>query len=444
MYNFTATFRRDGSSKFGNNNRWGNFPSFAAAWKIHNEGFFNTESISTLKLRGGWGKSGSDGFGIGAAQPKFGAGYSVTLDSDNIRKGVAAQNLGNPDLQWESTSATNVGLELGLFNDRVSLEFDVYNKLTENLLWEIPVPNSLGFSTKIENVGSSQNRGFEILLSTENISKSKFRWSTDITFAKNDNKIKELKLAEGKDFFPGPTVGHGVNTSILKVGESFGTFFGYKLRGILQEGETDAAQPTAVPGDALWEDIDGDGMFSSSLDRTILGKGIPTYTFGINNSLTYGNITLSFFFQGVADVEILNMNKIIGYSSSVLTSSFKDRWTPSNTSGTLPMNGWAGTNYAEGRAYYTNDVNLEDGSYITLKNLRLSYSVPTQKLGIGWVRNLSVNFTGRNLFTINKYSGFYPEVNSTNGGAFDARIAGVDSYSYPMQKSYSFGVNLGF
>jgi len=436
-YNITATFRRDGSSKFGEDNQWGTFPSMSAAWNVHNEGFFNTDFISNLKLRAGWGITGNDGFAIGAAQKKYDAGYAVTLDSDNIRKGLAAANKGNMNLKWETTYAKNLGIELGLLKNRISLELDLYDKLTEDLLWQKPTPPSSGFSTQIDNIGTVQNKGYEILLSTENVSTAKFRWSTDFTFAQNTNTIKELDLPPGATHFDGPTVGHHIKTSALIVGESLGSFFGYKYRGILEGPDnSDELQPGARQGDVLYHDVNGDGVVSAD-DKTVIGQGVPKYTFGFNNRIVYGNFELSFFFWGVGGVDILNLNNIVGYEEATLTSSINQRWTPENTHGTQPMREW-------GRDYYTNDYNLESGNYITLRNLRLAYSIPTSKLGMSWMRHCTISFTGQNLFTLTDYSGFFPEVNSSNGGAFDARIAGVDSYAYPMQKSYSFGVQIGF
>ncbi len=444
-YNFSATIRRDGSSKFGENNKWGNFPAVAAAWKIHNESFFNVSFVSNLKLRAGWGITGSDRFAIGARQAKYNPGAATTLDSDQVRKGVVAANLGNEDLQWEETKSTNIGLELGLFNERVMLEVDLYQKVTDKLLWNMSIPPSLGFSSILANVGAMENKGIEVLLSTVNVSSGNFRWISDLTFAYNENKIQKLILPEGVRFVEGPTVGHHIQVSALIEGQPVSSFFGYRYRGILQEGEVDALQPDALPGDALFKDTNGDGVVNAD-DREVLGGGIPKYTFGLNNRITYGNWELSFFLQGVADVDILNMNNIVGYEFLTLTSSVNDMWTPENPDGTQPMGGegW-------GRTFYTNDYNLESGDYITLKTLRLSYSLPTQKLGLSWLDNLTLSFSTTNLFVLTNYSGFYPEVNSTNWGPVSGRppsdivqISGVDSYAYPYQKSYIFGIRFGF
>jgi len=444
-YNFSATIRRDGSSKFGENNKWGNFPSVAAAWKIHNESFFNVSFVSNLKLRAGWGITGSDRFGIGARQAKYNPGAATTLDSDLVRKGVVAANLGNEDLQWEETRATNFGFELGLFNERIMLEVDRYQKVTEKLLWDMSLPPSLGFNSILANVGAMENKGIEVLLSTVNVSSGNFRWTSDLTFAYNQNKIKTLILPEGVRFVEGPTVGHHIQVSALIEGQSVSSFFGYRYRGILQEGEVDALQPDAVPGDALYKDTNGDGAVNAD-DREVLGCGIPKYTFGLNNRITYGNWELSFFLQGVADVDILNMNNIVGYEFLTLKSSVNDMWTPENPDGTQPMGaeGW-------GRTYYTNDYNLESGDYITLKTLRLSYSLPVEKLGLSWIDNLTLSFSTNNLFVLTNYSGFYPEVNSTNWGPVSGKppsdivqISGVDNYAYPYQKSYIFGIRVGF
>ncbi|MEN8250911.1 MAG: TonB-dependent receptor [Bacteroidota bacterium] len=438
-YNVTASVRRDGSSKFGENNKWAIFPSVAVGWKVHNEGFFNVSPISHLKLRGSWGVTGNDGIGIGSAQAVFAAGLPISLDSDDLRKGIASAKLGNPDLKWETTTAYNMGIEFGLVEDRIGIEFDIYKKLTNDLLWQKPVSSTLGFTTQIDNIGTVENKGFEVLLNTVNISNDDLRWTSTFTFAQNLNQIKELELPEGAEFFPAPPVNHWIYPSVLMVGESLGAFYGYRSRGVLQEGEVDPLQPGALPGDLLFEDLNGDGVVSAAGDKEILGQGIPKFTFGFNNSISYKNFQLSFFFQGAAGSDIINMNKIIGYDNGTLRSSTEDRWRSDNTEGTNYQRSWDWT-----YEFPIADTDLESANFLTLKNLRFAYSVPTKDLGMSWVRDLTLSFTGQNLLVFTNYSGFYPEVNSTNGGGFEASIAGVDSYAYPMTKSYSFGVNIGF
>lgn len=439
-YNFSASIRSDGSSKFGTDEKWGTFPSAAVGWKIHNESFFNVNAISKLKLRASWGITGNDGFGIGAAQTVFGAGLGLSLDSDNIRKGIAAARLGNSGLKWENTTAINLGIELGLVKNRVSIEVDWYKKETDDLIWNRPVSPTLGFESQIANIGAVENEGIEVLLSTVNVSTGKFRWSSDFTFAKNSNKITELDLPPGSEFFPTATSGHQIQTSILKVGEPMGTFYGYVYDHIMQTGETaPATQTTALPGDVIWKDTNEDGIFSAA-DKKIIGQGIPEYTFGFNNSMSYDNFQLTFFFYGISQVDVLNLSAIEGYENSTINTSLTERWTPNNPSGTEPLRGW-------GRSYYTNTKTLESGAFIALKNVRLSYTLPSDLKGMAWLRDLTINLSGSNLLVFSDYSGYNAEVNSTNNDnstVFNAQSSSIDSYAYPMQRTFSIGLNIGF
>lgn len=441
-YLLTLTFRRDGSSKFGANNKWANFPAAAIGWKVHNEAFMSGQSLlSNLKLRASYGITGSERFRVGLAQTQFQANAPVTLDGDNQSIGTVPSVLGNGNLQWEETTQMDLGTDIGLFKDRIVLEFDYYVKNTDKLIVTKSLPPSLGFGSIITNVGRIQNSGVEILLSSNNVTSKNFSWVTDINVSFNSNEIKEVLLPDGSEFLEGAElkpIGQldRAPYTIIQKGIPVNSFYGYKVRGVLQEGETDVLQPSAVPGDALYHDIDGDSAITSA-DRTILGHGFPKYLAGLTNTITYKSFRLSFFFNGVFDADVLNINREIGYRTNRLESAL-ERWTPETPEGTRPFRNHSGQ-------FWVNDELVEDASFIRLKNISLSYDLPVDKMGLKFVQNLRLYASASNLYTWTNYSGFDPEVSARVNSTTNLNIgSGVDLYSYPLQKSYAVGVKVKF
>ena len=438
-YLFTFTFRRDGSSKFGESNKWGNFPAVALAWKVHNADFFSSKSISNLKLRASYGITGNDRFGVGLGQSTFSPTAAVTTDGSNLSIGTISARVGNSDLKWEETAKLDVGVEMGFFNDDLTVEIAAYKNNTTNLLLEKSLPASLGVSTILTNAGEIENRGVELNINYYHTFKSGFNWNSNLTFAYNENEVKKLILPAGTDFLLGPEARIDGSVfgsyTVLKEGLPINSIYGYRLLGILQPGEVYEPQPNALPGDPLFKDLNGDGVLNAD-DKEVLGNGYPKYTLGFNNSFTYKNFTLSVFFAGVFDVDKLNGNNIIGYQNNTLEIA-KERWTSNNLDGTLPQKIWDGDRWV-------NDYFVEDASFVRMKNISLAYNFKPNTLEKIGITSLQMNVTALNLLTWDNYSGFDPEVNSKRDSGSNLNIAaGLDAYSYPYQRSISVGLKIG-
>ncbi|SNR74785.1 SusC/RagA family TonB-linked outer membrane protein [Lutibacter flavus] len=438
-YLFTFTFRRDGSSKFGAGNKWGNFPAAAVAWKVNNEDFFKSDAISTLKLRASYGITGSDRFRVGLGQSTFSASAPVTTDGANLDMGTISSRVGNSDLQWEETQKIDLGLEMGFFNDELTMEIAAYKNNTSKLLLQKSLPPSNGISSILTNSGEVQNSGIELNLNFNHNFKSGLNWNSNFSIAYNENEVKELILPAGIDFLQGPQARIDGSVfgsyTILKEGLPINSIYGYRFLGILQPGDVYEPQPNAQPGDPLFKDLNGDGVISAD-DKEVLGNGYPKYTFGFNNSVSYKNFTLSAFFAGVVGVDKINGNNIIGYQYNTLEIA-KERWTPNNLEGTLPQKLWSGDRWV-------NDRFIEDASYVRMKNISLAYNFNSKTLEKIGLTSLQINVTGLNLLTWDSYSGFDPEVNSKGNGGTNLNVAsGLDAYSYPYQRSFSLGLKIG-
>ncbi|MCL8006950.1 TonB-dependent receptor [Gelidibacter japonicus] len=439
-YLLTLTYRRDGSSKFGRSNKWGNFPSIAAAWNVHNESFVGNKFIfSRLKFRGSYGITGSDRFGVGQGQSAFSPTAPVTFDGSELFMGTISSRVGNSDLQWEETHKADLGIEMGFFNNRLNVEIGAYRNNTKKLLLAKGLAPSFGVSSILTNAGEIQNQGIELSVDYTYYSKSDFHWYTNFSLGYNDNEIKELVLPEGATFLPGPEARIDGEIfgyySILREGLPINAIYGYKFIGILQPGQVYAPQPNAIPGEALFEDINGDGVIDSQ-DKKVLGNGYPKYSLGFNNSFSYKNFTVSLFFTGMFGIDKINGNNLVGYKYNTLTLA-KERWTPDNMSGTLPQNNWVGDQWI-------NNHNVESGSFVKMKNITFSYSFSPETLSKSGLSSLELYLTGTNLLTWDSYSGFDPEVNAKRSGGTNLNVAaGLDAYSYPSQKSYSLGLKIG-
>lgn len=441
-YLFTFTYRRDGSSALGINRQWGNFPAAAVAWKIHNEDFLNdSDVISTLKIRGSHGALGNARLAYGISQSAFSANGQVTTDGSNLSVGTIPSRVGNRDLKWERTIQTDIGLELGLINDKLFIELGAYKKNTKDLLLDKDVAPSLGVpgNSIIVNAGEIENKGLEFSISSKNISNLNFSWETNANLAYNKNEIKEIILPEGATLLPGDESKiHGTisgSHTVIKEGLPISSIYGYRFLGILQEGETAPDhQPNLQPGEAIFADLNGDGSFSAD-DREVLGNGYPTYTFGLTNSFRYKNFNLSVFISGALDVDKINGNNILGYTENTLNIA-NNRWSPSNTNGTLPQFGW-------NNDQWVNDLYVESTDYIRLKNISLSYNLDTEM--IPWISRLQIYANAINLLTWTDYSGFDPEVNSTRSSNSNLNSsAGLDTFAYPNVKTISLGAKLEF
>ena len=451
-YLLTATMRADGSSRFGENNKWGYFPSGALAWKVNEESFMkNVKAVSDLKLRVSYGVTGNQEIGnyntisTYGNDPFFNTLTNYVLGQTPVLAvGVASQRIPNPNLKWESTASADVGFDLGLFNNKVTLTADYYRKKTNNLNLFKGVPLSSGFSSVLQNIGAVENKGFEFMLTTRNISTTDFKWTSRFNFSKNNNKILDLGLSS--EIFVGD-ISNSIfvaapKSSILRVGESIGSFYGYVFDGIWQtqaEITASGTQQSVLPGDPKYRDVNDDKVIDDN-DRVILGNAVPKFIYGIDNEIQYKGLTVNFFFQGVYGNKVLNVNRydiengITGFNKlqSVATQS----WTGPNTSNTLPR---VSSTLRRGTGV-TSDV-VESGSFLRLKSLNISYDL-VKKRKVKGIKSAAVYITLQNLFTITKYSGYDPEVNSFGKG--ESLSLGTDYNAYPNYKTYLVGVKFDF
>ena len=427
---FTASIRADGSSRFGENNRFGYFPSVAFGYKIDQEDFV-PDVFNQLKLRASWGQTGNQEIVNLASQPTFGSGPNVVLDGTIINS-IVPQRIANPDLKWETTEQVNIGLDWGILNGRISGTVDYFSKNSSDLLFNLPLPRASGFESILSNVGEVKNSGFEFLLNTANVDTDNFRWSTSLNFSVIRNEVVDLGRID--QIVTGNIQSVG-NTAIIREGDPLASYFGYVVTGIFQEGDdiANSAQPTAQPGFPIFEDRNGDGAITPD-DQTIIGSPYPDFTYGIQNSITYKNFQLDFFFQGQQGVDLLNVNVIeslypANFRRNRIAEHILDRWTPQNPSARFPSS-------VDPNAYGASKVNsltIQDASYLRLKNVQLSYTVPVDK--IDFLNALRVYVTGQNLFTITDYVGFDPEANSL--GNSNVR---VDYSSYPLARTFLLGL----
>ena len=447
-YLFTLTGRADGSSKFGANNKWGFFPSAAVAWRIGNEGFMdNASAISELKLRLSYGQSGNERIGVYESLSLIsfaasdGSSWLFGTNDPNGKVVRARPNgIANPDLGWERSEDYDIGIDLGLFDDRVSLTADYYYQKTTDLLLNVPLPNQAGYRSVFQNTGSVENQGVELTLNAYPVTGA-FSWNTTLVMSHNRNKILSLGGAPFQyvGWAGGANVSnHGRNVARLEPGHAVGKFFGSVLhenRVWQSQEEIDevGTMPNAFPGDYRFEDINGDGKYTAD-DDVFVGDPNPDFVFGFTNDFSYKNLSLRVFFQGMLGNTTLMVTKNEIAGGTNLWKDDRDRrWTPED-----PRVGGDVTNSVR-RSYpslVTND-NAYDGSFVRLKNIQLTYNVPVTGT---FLRNAQIFLIGQNLLTITNYPGWDPEVNASGGSNI---IKGVDRFPYPAAKSLRVGVNIG-
>jgi TonB-linked SusC/RagA family outer membrane protein len=444
-YLISASIRYDGSSKFAPGNKWGSFPSVSVGWRINQEEFMKDISqISELKLRASYGTLGFNGIGNYAWQVAI-SPNSFPIIGGNPTLGAFFDRLGNTDLKWEVTSMTNFGLDLGLFDNKITLAAEYYTRTTNDLILAQPIANSLGYAQPpVVNIGSMENKGLEFVLGYNNkFGDLNFNASGNISFINN----KVLNLAtENSSLFAGANGDFGsIDITRTVAGEPIQHFYGWKVAGIFQtQAEIDAAprQSNAKPGDIRFVDSNGDGNINAD-DRVKLGSFLPKFTYGANFSLNYKGFDLTLFLQGVSGNQIYNGTKVIGQGMLRLFNSQTDvlnAWTPSNTNTNVPraVNGDPNQNSR------TSDRFLENGSYLRIKNFVLGYSVPSSALSSftkSTLQSARVYFSAQNLLTITKYSGYDPEV----GSRFNSTLTnGIDYGQFPQARTIMIGVQLGF
>jgi TonB-linked SusC/RagA family outer membrane protein len=494
-YILKFTFRTDGSSKFGPDKRWGYFPSFSMAWKIHNESFMqNINHINNLKLRVSWGLIGNQNILDYAYGSPLGNRPTVW------GTGVLPQRIANPDVQWESTKESNIGLDLYMFGNRIEFIADAYLKQTDNLLMDMELPTYAGtaggdYTGAIEppvvNIGAMENKGFEFTLNTINIDRGGFRWTTGLVFSLNRNEVKKMTTDS-------TVINKLVGSTILtrtRIGDPVGMFYGYIIDGMFNtaddfymkddagnyvldnEGnrilialpvDAQAVNPTQVwVGDYIFRDVNGDTVITEA-DRTYIGNPNPKFTFGFNTGLTYKNFDLSVYLNGVYGNKLYNWTRRefedpmsnrgvlksvkdfarIGVYDPELTIDPGDGQTKEPAqiiSNVYVINEGTEisrlTNYDANTNNRVSDRYIEDGSYIRIKNIVLGYTLPDKIVRIAKIERLRVYVNIQNLYTFTNYTGYDPEIGSINQ---DMLMTGIDKYRYPSQRIYTFGLNVNF
>ncbi len=464
-YVLTASFRRDGVSKFSENNRYGFFPSFAFAWRAGSEKFIqNLDLFSSLKFRAGWGQIGNHGIGPYGTLPNYGASSSLYgTPTNGTTVPIVLNNIPNPDLTWETTEQINIGVDFGFNNGKISGTIDVYEKNTKDLLQQTPIPTSSGFSNMLINRGTLENKGVELGLDVTVIDKGDLNLSVGGNIAFNKTKIENLGLIAGDILMPFESVnqgsGYGVqqipsylgNTpsrgnsikfpiNIFLEGHETALFYGWKTDGIFKSGDTmyRINGSMSQPGDIKVLDLNGDGQVDLN-DRTIIGNPNPDYIYGFNINLSYKGFSLRALFNGTEGNDIVNGNMYrFGYAEgtyrNIIKEAWTDRWSAENPNGTYPRLGYSSNLFAAAM-----DRFVEDGSYLRLKNITLNYDVPIKP--DNFIDSANVYVTGTNLFTWTDYSGYDPEITTF---MYDGLIQGVDWNNKPNSKSVLVGVNLTF
>ena len=449
-YLFTFTGRSDGSSKFGDGKKYGFFPSGAFAWRISDENFMKSlKQVSNLKLRTSYGITGNQEIPPYRSLARLVADGGQIIGGQQVTGFTSSSDMPNSNLSWEKTAQLNVGIDVGLLSDRVTLTADYYQKTTSDLLFQSPVPVETGFSTQWRNIGKVRNSGFEFSINTENVRGKSFTWNSSLNLSTNKNEVLELdpnstKNSDGSrqllvNLFQ--NTGGGVDgLGIIKTGLPIGSFFTYKQDGVWQsQQEIAAAGPgfsAYKPGDIKYRDINKDGKIDGD-DRSITGNGIPKFIYGFNNDFTYKNFDLTVLIQGVANVNVINLTKYNIENSFGATNTTAERasnfWSDSKKSNTFARPGPTD--------YFLTDRFIENGAFLRLRTVSLGYNLPVAKWKQKVITGLRIYLTGQNLATISNYSGFDPEVNAA--GQSQA-FQGVDLFSYPVQKRFLFGINVSF
>lgn len=436
-YLITLTGRRDGSSRFGEGNKNAFFPSGSVAWRVSNENFMsNLSYVNDLKIRASYGLTGNQE--IGQYQSLGALGTQNYNFGNTLSVGYAPNRVGNPNLKWESTAQLDFGVDLSLFKNRIQVTADWYQKKTSDLLYNVSLPITTGFSTSLQNIGKVKNTGVELTLNTINFTGKDFEWSTSFNISWNKNEILDLGDVTG-DIPVGSASGHLqlANSGILRVGAPVGVFFGLITDGIFQNADEIAksAQKNAKVGERRYLDVKPDGVINSS-DRVILGKAQPDYIYGFTNNFSYKGIDLAVFFQGVHGNSIFNINRFEQESMTGVSNqsaAVLDRWTPTNPSKTIPRAASVGS------PYQVTSRQVEDGSYLRLRNIQLGYNLPVKWLKPAGLTAVRIYVSGQNLWTETKYSGYDPEVSRYNQ---ETLSQGIDYGSYPANKAFLVGLNI--
>jgi TonB-linked SusC/RagA family outer membrane protein len=444
-YLFTLAGRVDGSSRFsGANNQYAFFPSAAVAWRLGDEKFIRDLGFfEDLKLRASYGEAGSQAIDSYSTLAILNRGVVIFNNSQAVA--VRRDRPDNPDLRWETTSQFDVGLEAGFFNNRLFFEVDYYYKKTKDLLLNREIPRQTGFSQRLENIGSLQNKGIELLIKTVNMDNANFTWSTTLTLSGNRSRVLDLG---GVDEINIHTLDQGGPSAKLIVGEPVGVFTGLGYMGTWKsQSELDAGKYgglRAVLGGPRFRDVNEDGMISFNDDFFVIGNPEPTLYGGINNTLQWKDFTLDVFVQGTYGNEVYNefaQRGFFGISDQNIFGSARNRWTEQNPTSDIPR---AGGTISQSDIPSNSEL-VEDGSHLRLRNVMLTYNVPTAKLS--WINNLNIYMGGSNLVLLSNFRGYDPEasrIGPDSGNTFNGVIRGIIRAEYPNARTFTLGLNANF
>lgn len=452
-YLLTATMRADASSNFGDNNKWGYFPSFSAAWVLSKENFMESmeDVLSLAKIRIGYGEVGNQNIG--------GYKYGATLRNvpTAYGTGFTQQNIANPDVKWESTKSTNLGIELGFIDNRIKLEVDLYKKTSTDFLFQEPLPSYLGaynvasylgLQPPFVNLGEMENKGIDIMLTTRNISNNNFNWTTSLVFSKYKNKLVSLSNNNSAIF---QTIEFNNTITKTAVGQPVGLYYGYVSDGLFQTEEELYTSPSQGDinkdtgiwiGDIKWKDINEDGKIDDA-DKTYIGNPHPDFTYSISNNLSYNNWDLSISMNGSYGSDVYNwtrkltegMLELNGNQSTVVKNRF---FEGINTDTNVPRFVFGDPNGNAG----VSDRFVEDGSYLRIQNITLGYTLPSSLMNKqSLIRKVRIYTTIQNLHTFTSYSGYDPEIGAYNQNSM---MMGIDNGRYPVPRTYMVGVNVQF
>lgn len=445
-YLATLSLRADGSSRFAPGNRFGYFPAVSLGWRVSRESFFpQNGAINDLKVRASFGANGNQEIGAYDRFSTYSSGYNYASAS-GISGGIAPDRIGNNLLSWETTYQYNAGIDAGFFKDRLTVTLDAYLKQTKNLLTSVPLPYNAGAQSPstVQNIGTVQNKGFEIGLNSTNIQSegNGFTWSSNLNFSLNRNKVVDIGTLRNDQ---GQEVDRTIigDYTITQKGAPLGAFYGYVVQGIFQSTDEIASAATQPgqpkPGDIRFKDLNGDGKIDAS-DRTIIGNPNPKFIAGFTNNFSYKGFELSLFFQGSFGNDIYNQNRVTieGMSDPLnQTTAVLNRWTPTNTNTTIPR----AVRYDPNQNNRFSTRFVEDGTYVRLKNLTVAYNLPGKFLQKAKISGVRVYVTGQNLLTFTNYSGYDPEVSAD---PFSSVGFGRDYGVYPQARTYTAGLNVTF
>ena len=454
-YLVTASYRADGSSVFGKNNKWGYFPSAAFAWKASEEEFIKNLSLfSDLKLRASWGVTGNQAINSYQTLAQISSGSNYPYNGTSATDlGMYIASSANPNLKWESTSQIDFGVDIGVFNGRLTFTADYYKKTTTNLLMPRQVPTYTGFNSIIDNVGSMGNKGIEVAISGDPVMGTNFKWHSGFNISSNKTTVLDLGGTPPTKMISYKSGGSGQSTNkgfmYLVKGQTFGQMIGYGYEGVWQVNQaTEAAKYGQLPGDPHYTDKNHDGKINS-LDTMVIGHSMPNFIFGWTNQITYKHFDLFFLIQGVQGNNIFNVARIALDAPDGTSTRLLNPWTPQNQNSNIPgiidQRTRENANLISKISFPASTRNtlsryVEDGSYVRLKNITLGYNFPSVFHSFKF-NNLKLFFSVTNLITLTKYTGYDPEVSSYTGN--DAML-GSDFNNYPSSKTFTLGLNVAF